>query len=314
MNSTTKHIPVLCVEVLEALRAHQGGVFLDCTFGGGGHSNALLGAHASNQVIACDRDRRAVERGNIRFAGEARLELHHAPFSRVGEICRGRKLRGVLADLGMSTDQLFEGRGFSFQDTSIADMRMDESCGVSAHELLRALSVQDLFVLLREGGVGQDARRIAQAIVRARPVASAKELAELVSRVSRATRGKGEGAHPATVVFQALRIAVNREWDELRALLAVMPTLVADGGRCAVIAFHSLEDKLLTRTMRAWESGPEFSAVMPTPAPAGARRLGTLLTKKALAPTEEELARNPSSRSARMRVFEFSGESYGRMS
>lgn len=306
MGGATQHISVMLHEVVDLLEASQGGGYLDCTLGGGGHTRAILEASPKTTVCAVDRDGRAIERARTALASFGdRVTLHHGSFSQVGEMFKGQSFDGILADLGLSTDQLKEGRGFAFSEEAPLDMRMNEADSLTAHELVNSMSEHDLFVLLRRGGVGAEAKAIARAIVRARPVQTTKALAEIVVRAMPASRGReGEKrSHPATVTFQALRIAVNDEFGEIERLLDAVPALMKAGGRTAIITFHSLEDKLVTETMRRWEGGGEFSAQWP-----GAFRhkpLGRLVTRKPVVPSEGELQRNPSSRSARLRVFRF---------
>ncbi|WKZ56633.1 MAG: 16S rRNA (cytosine(1402)-N(4))-methyltransferase RsmH [Bdellovibrionota bacterium] len=301
ISDDTRHVPVMKEEVLDLLRAAQGGTFLDCTFGGGGHTLALLEAHQHNRIVAVDRDPQAISRGQKRFAAQPRLRLLAGAFSDLPRLVPDERFDGVLADLGMSTDQLWAGRGFSFNDTDALDMRMNPQAGVSAADLLNTLTQSEIARILKEGGVGKDAAPVARAIVKARPITSAAQLAELV-RTTLTAQAHSE-THPATVVFQALRMAVNDERGQLQALLAHMPALVRTGGRFAAICFHSEEDKLVTRSMRHWEGGGEYSATWP--GASRGRSLGTLITKGALLPTDAEVASNPSARSARMRCFEF---------
>ncbi|MFM1848659.1 MAG: hypothetical protein RL417_2133 [Pseudomonadota bacterium] len=304
--SETQHVAVLKGEVVDLLEASRGGEFLDCTLGGAGHTRAILEASTDNRVSAVDRDARAIARARESLAqfGD-RASLSHGAFSAVGDLFKGRRFDGILADLGLSTDQLKEGRGFAFSEDAPLDMRMNEDDPLTAYELVNAASEHDLFVLLRKGGVGPEAKAIARAVVKARPVETTKALAEIVVKAAPPGRGRGgeKRSHPATVTFQALRIAVNDEFGEIERLLAAVPTLMRSGGRTAIITFHSLEDKIVTETMRRWEGGGEFSAQWP-----GAFRhepLGRLVTRKPVVPSEEEVSRNPSSRSARLRVFRF---------
>ncbi len=298
-----QHVPVLLGQTVEVLRAAEGGMFLDCTFGGGGHSRALLDASPDTWVIALDRDGRAIERGRRWGAqyGE-RLELIHAPFSRVESVVSFRGFNGILADLGMSTDQLREGRGFSFADSEALDMRMDEASGETAAEFVNSASEQEIYVALAEGGVGANARGIARAMINERPFESAQQLAEVVRRSHLGKRTESK-VHPATVVFQALRMKVNREREEIDALLDAAPRLVKDGGRLAMITFHSVEDKLVTNRMRSWESAGSYPASWR--GPRTEKKIGRLVNRKPIVPSDEEVMRNPAARSARLRVFEF---------
>jgi 16S rRNA (cytosine1402-N4)-methyltransferase len=299
------HVPVLLREVIEQLGAERGGMFLDCTLGGGGHTRAILDASPDSWVIALDRDARALDRAT-RWASQygERLTLVHSPFSKASESVGAVKFDGILADLGMSTDQLHEGRGFSFLDHECLDMRMDEASSITAQEFLNLASEKEIYVALAEGGVGSTARHLARVLVAARPFSNAQQLAGVV-RAS--NLGKDRGAskvHPATVVFQAIRMKVNQEREEIEALMHGVPSMVKGrGSRLAVITFHSIEDTLVVREMRRWESAASYPASW-----RGARvgkNIGKVVPRKPICPSEDEVARNPASRSARLRVFEF---------
>ncbi len=298
--SQTVHISVLLNEVIDSLRAREGGRFLDCTLGGGGHTKAILDANPKNTVTAIDRDLRAIKRTSEALSQySSRLTIHHGSFSTLKSLDLGDSFDGVLADLGVSTDQIKEGRGFSFNDEASLDMRMNEEEGETAHEIVNTLSEQDLFKILAEGGVGPKARDIARAIVRARPIANAKELSRVINQIP---QGK-KTVNPATVAFQAIRMAVNRELSEIESLMEVAPRLVRSQGRLSVITFHSLEDKAVTKVMRAWEGSEDFPALWP--GRKESKRIGTVVFRKAVVASDEECEANPSARSARLRVFEF---------
>jgi 16S rRNA (cytosine1402-N4)-methyltransferase len=291
-------------ETVLAIRAAQGGLFLDCTLGGGGHTRAILNANQTNHVFACDRDYQAVERGRreLKQYGD-RIKIYHAPFSQLEELFFGRRFNALLADLGTSIDQLKGDRGFSFEDQDSLDMRMDTASGKTAQEIINSASLAELIKIFKMGGVRQDAFRVAKMIERSRPFKSAAELARAISlTVPRKREGK-KIIHPATVYFQALRMAVNNELDEIDALLNAAPNLVAAGGIMAVITFHSLEDKPVTKQMRLWESGGEYYAHDPSSRPG--KQYGKVETRKAIQPTEDEIKSNRSARSARLRVFHF---------
>ncbi len=300
------HIPVLLNEVIEALKAREGGMFLDCTFGGGGHTEAILKSHPENRVVGCDRDLGAITKAENKFKGNQNLTLIHTPFSNITAFTGSKKFSGILADLGMSTDQLKGDRGFSFEDASPLDMRMDSAQNYSAQNVVNDLSEQVLYVALKRGGVGQEARKVAKNIVTKRPINNTRELARAVRDV--ASRGKdGKLRDAATVVFQAIRIEVNSEFSEIQKLLESLSHLTQSGSRVAIISFHSLEDEIVTKKMRQWASGETAPAWM-----GGSNRavsLGRLITKKAITPSEAEVEANPASRSARLRVFEFTNGS-----
>lgn len=297
------HVPVLLREVVEQLGAGQGGMFLDCTFGGGGHTRAILEAHPDSWVVALDRDPRALERGS-KWASKygERLELVHSPFSRLLSAVSFRGFDGVLADLGMSTDQLKEGRGFSFADEESLDMRMDEGEGISAREFLNSASERELFVALAAGGVGAMARPLAKTLVSKRPFSSARELADVIKSSQLGKRADSR-VHPATVVFQAIRMRINQEPEEIEQLLDSVPSVVKSGGRLVVITFHSLEDRLVTHRMRRWESAGSYPASWRGPREGA--KIGRIWPKKPIVPSDEEVQVNPASRSARLRCFEF---------
>lgn len=282
----------------------QGGTFLDCTLGGAGHSQALLAANPNTRVVALDRDERAIARARKRLEPQRdRISFHHLPFSRAGELAGEGPFDAVIADLGLSTDQLKEGRGFSFADADSLDMRMDETQSMTAAELVNSVESRELYKILKVGGVGPDAKRFVSTIMRERPFENAKQLASAISS-SASAHTRSKGAHPATVVFQALRIAVNREFEEIQALLDSAQSLVKPGGRLAVITFHSLEDKLVTHEMREWESGGSTYPANWPGAPRTQSR-GRVLTRKPITASEKEVLSNPSARSARLRVFQF---------
>jgi 16S rRNA (cytosine1402-N4)-methyltransferase len=228
--------------------------------------------------------------------------LVHTPYSDVLQQVSFRGFDGVLADLGMSTDQLREERGFSFADRSALDMRMDETTGISAREFLNTAAERDIYIALARGGVGTTARQLARVLVSKRPFENALELAEVV-RGSQLGKRAVSRVHPATVVFQALRMHVNQELQEIEKLLEVVPVLAKKGGKLAVITFHSLEDRLVANTMRGWESAGTYPASWR--GPRDQKRIGVVSPKKPIVPSDEEVSRNAASRSARLRVFEF---------
>jgi 16S rRNA (cytosine1402-N4)-methyltransferase len=300
--TSTHHIPVMVNQVLIALRAEEGGAFLDCTGGGGGHSLALLTAHPKNRVTILERDPRACALIEKRLSEYAdRFELKNVRFSSVVDntYFHTTQFDGSLADLGMSTDQLKGERGFSFHDSSDLSMVMDGE-GVTAREILNTSSEQELFLLFKRGGVKEEARLVARTIVKNRPYASATQLSSELRPLLLRRRSGEKRSDPCTVIFQALRMQVNDEINELEALLRGIPRIVKTSGRIVFLTFHSLEDQLVTRAMRQWQSGEDEN--LPRYAPRTS--LGVLLTKKATAPSEDEIQLNAASRSARMRVFE----------
>lgn len=292
-------------EVVEALRPEGGGWFVDCTLGMGGHGRAILEAGASACLLGLDRDAGALRLAAERLSGSAgRFRALHTNFK---DVDRWAPLlpeapAGILVDLGMSGYQLKSGRGFSFQDSSALDMRMDPSAGESARDLLDTLSEKDLARLLRTYGEEPFAGRIARAVCRERLSAPLEDAATLARIVEEAVPAAAKGRlHPATRTFQALRIAVNRELEGLGEFLERAVGLLAGGGRLAVLAYHSLEDRTVKETFRRLSRGcvcpPRFPACA-----CGRSPVTDLPHRKALRPTPAEISANPASRSARLRV------------
>jgi len=291
-----QHVPVLLEESLNFLNVRAGGVVVDCTLGFGGHSLAIakrLGG--SGRLICFDRDEQAMELAKARLAGLASelggemptVEFVGRPFSEIAEVISPGTLDGLLADFGVSSMQLDEAhRGFSFRSEGPLDMRMDTRSGLTAEQVVNQADEEDLANLIYEFGEERRSRRIARAIVRARPLSTTAELARVISAV--APPIKGEHLHPATKTFQALRIRVNDELGEIQTLLKSAGSLLKPGGRVVMISFHSLEDRLVKDSFR--ESA----------------RLGELeiLTKKPVTAVEQESLRNPRSRSAKLRAAE----------
>jgi 16S rRNA (cytosine1402-N4)-methyltransferase len=292
------HVPVMRAETLAALAPERGGVFVDCTVGAGGHAAALLDAGAT-RLIGIDRDAEAlaVARERLQRWGD-RVELVQADYRRLDEVLDARGVTlvdGVLADLGVSSLQLDgEGRGFSFQRDEPLDMRADRSAGITAAELIAGLTETELADLIYGFGEERHSRRIARAIVDARrrgPVATTGQLAAIVRRAVPRTRYTP--LHPATRTFQALRIRVNGELEGLDGFVDGACRRLAPDGRLVVIAFHSLEDRIVKHTLRRLA--------------ADERRSLRILTKRPLRPGEAEVAANPRSRSAHLRAVERTG-------
>ena len=296
------HIPVLRQEVVSSFGPVPAGVVVDATVGGGGHSAALLATYPGLQIIGLDRDAAALEAASATLApfGE-RVTLVHAPFSALAEVTAG-PLSGVLFDLGVSSPQLDQAeRGFSFRGDGAIDMRMDQSTGPTAAQLVNELPEAALAALFRENGEGRLSGRIARAVVKARPLTSTVELAEVVSSaVPAAVRRKG---HPATRVFQALRIEVNDELGQLAHALPVALERLAVGGRCAVISYHSGEDRL-TKQIFAVASTGGCTCPPALPCVCGAVVRHRLVFRGARRPSPEEIAGNRRAGSARLRVIE----------
>lgn len=296
----------MVAEVLRYLSVQPGGRFVDCTVGGGGHSLAILEAAAPGGLllgIDADADALEIARARLQPHTDSAL-LSQANFRDLAAVCRKANfipVHGVLFDLGVSSYQLSaEGRGFSFQAEAPLDMRFGESQTVTADEIVNTYSERDLADLIWRYGEEPASRRIARAIVGARPLATTSELAAVISRAAAGARRR---IHPATRTFQALRIAVNDELNALTSALGQAIDVLGRGGRLVVIAFHSLEDRIVKQFMRR----ESRDCICPPEAPActcGHRARLRLVTKGAARPSQEEVAVNRRSRSARLRAAE----------
>ncbi len=293
------HLPVLEQEVLEWLAPDSGGRYLDVTLGAGGHSLAIMKkVQGKAEILGLDQDLQALyqARSRIEQAGfRQQVHLAHVRFSRFDRVLRElgwQKVHGAIMDLGVSSMQLDNaGRGFSFQQSGPLDMRMDQSQGYTARHLLQKTRYEELRRIILEYGQEPLAGKIASKIVQTRenkPIADSQELADLVSQAYPAARRRKSRNHPATKTFQALRIAVNQELQELELFLRKIPDFLLPGGKLLVISFHSLEDRLVKNACRT--------------SPGAHGQKMRLITKKPVQPGKEEISRNPRSRSARMRV------------
>jgi 16S rRNA (cytosine1402-N4)-methyltransferase len=299
---TGAHIPVLLAEVITALRPHNDGLYLDGTFGAGGYTEAMLRA-APCRVVALDRDPAAVARGeDLAKLYAGRLTLIEGRFSEMERLLAPlgvTQLAGVALDLGVSSMQIDNPeRGFSFRGDGPLDMRMSSN-GRSAADLVNSTDEGELASVIREYGEERFARRIARAIVAARPLTRTHELAAAIRSVVPDTGG----IDPATRTFQALRIAVNEELDELDRGLAAAERLLQPGGKLAVVSFHSLEDRRVKDFLRR-RSADAPRASRHAPATHGPAPSFNLITRKPIGPSAEETARNPRARSARLRAAE----------
>ena len=294
--SNPRHVPVLLDEVLKFLNVRPGGVIVDATVGLGGHSAEIarrLGA--KGRLICFDRDPEAMELAKARLdevraeVGREMPEVVFEPraFSEASGVIEPGSLDGLLADFGVSSLQLDEAhRGFSFRSEGPLDMRMDTRSGETAGQVVNQADENELADLIYEFGEERRSRRIARAIVRARPISTTAELAEIVSAA--APSMKGDKIHPATRTFQALRIRVNDELGEIRSLLKSAPSLLKPGGRLVLISFHSLEDRQVKDAFREASHDGIYD----------------VLTKKPVIAAEQEQMRNPRSRSAKLRAAE----------
>ena len=303
-----RHTPVLLSQVLAALNIRGSGVYLDATFGRGGHAGAILQNLIANGRLLClDRDSAAIADARSRFAADPRVTIFLAPFSSLAQCAdqveAGLKFDGILFDLGVSSPQLDDAaRGFSFMQDGPLDMRMTPGSGASAADVVNGASLNELIRIFRDYGEERLAPRIARAIVKdreSRPFETTLQLAGMIERVA---HSRERHKHPATRVFQALRIHVNRELEELETALDAALTRLAPRGRLAVISFHSLEDRMVKQFMRRHSlADPMYAGLPDMPAHA---RPKLRLVGKAIQADENEISANPRARSARLRVAE----------
>jgi 16S rRNA (cytosine1402-N4)-methyltransferase len=303
------HRPVLLRETMQFLEPERGGLFVDCTVGLGGHSEAILQASSETHVIGFDRDPEALRKARERLARfGSRFEAFHADFREISDVIRkaGRgQPVGVLADLGVSSMQFDSPtRGFSFRFDAPLDMRMDpESDEPTAADLLLQLSEEEIAAIIFKYGEERNSRRIAKWIVERReqgkPVNTTKDLADLVARAA-GRKGRWQ-IHPATKTFQALRIAVNKELEGLESFVETAIDLLKADGRFVVISFHSLEDRLMKQELRRL-SGQCQCQTRPYVCTCGARRVVEILTRRPVTPDDSELEINPRARSAKLRA------------
>ena len=290
MSEAPWHYPVLLGEVMEYLAVRPDGVYVDVTAGLGGHTAAIAERLQSGLVLSCDRDAESLEiaRTNTAVSAE-RIRFHHGAFSALGQALAANgivEVDGIVADLGTSRFQLASReRGFSLMEDGDLDMRMDRSETGTAADLVNFLSEKELADLIFKYGEERRSRRIARAIVRARPIWTTGRLARVIEEaVPRTGR-----THPATQTFMALRLAVNRELEELGHLLKEAPSRLKSGGRFVVLTFMSTEDRMVKQTFQELDRSGRAS----------------ILTRHVVRPTEEEVRENPASRSAKLRALEW---------
>lgn len=312
--SAPEHITVLLHEAVDGLALKEDGIYIDATFGRGGHSRLILSKLSANgRLIAIDRDPRAIT--EAQKIQDPRFHIEHNSFSAIPEICEKLgltgKINGILLDLGVSSPQLDDAeRGFSFMKDGPLDMRMDTTKGLSAAQWLQQVSEQDLAWVLKTFGEERFAKRIAQTIVNYNKSAVEKnseilnrtlQLAELIAQ---SVPFKDKHKHPATRSFQAIRIYINSELEELESLLQSALTVLAPKGRLSVISFHSLEDRMVKHFMRKQSKGEDIPKGLPLREDQIERRQTLKTIGKAIQPSDEEIAFNPRSRSAVLRIAE----------
>ena len=312
--SSPEHITVLLHEAVNGLVLKENGIYIDGTFGRGGHSRLILSKLSPNgRLIGVDRDPRAI--AEAQKIQDSRFQIVHNSFSHIPEICEKLnlvgKIDGVLLDLGVSSPQLDEAeRGFSFMKDGPLDMRMDTTQGLSAAEWLKQVSVEDLTWVLKTFGEERFAKRIASAIVDYNKSA-AKNGTEFLSRtsqlaglISQAVPFKDKHKHPATRSFQAIRIFINSELDELESVLNSALDMLAPEGRLSIISFHSLEDRIVKHFMKKQSKGEDIPKGLPLREDQIQRNQKLKVIGKAIQPSDAEIQANPRSRSAVLRVAE----------
>ena len=312
--SSPEHITVLLHEAVNGLALKENGIYIDGTFGRGGHSRLILSKLSPNgRLIGVDRDPRAI--AEAKKIQDSRFHIEHNSFSHIPEICEKLnlvgKIDGILLDLGVSSPQLDEAeRGFSFMKDGPLDMRMDTTQGLSATEWLKQVSVEDLTWVLKTFGEERFAKRIATAIVDYNKSA-AKNGTEFLSRtsqlaelISQAVPFKDKHKHPATRSFQAIRIFINAELDELESVLNSALDMLAPEGRLSIISFHSLEDRMVKHFMKKQSKGEDIPKGLPLREDQIQRNQKLKIIGKAIQPSDAEIQANPRSRSAVLRVAE----------
>ncbi len=298
-------MPVLLEEVLGVFEHLEGGYFMDCTLGFGGHSEAILEAHPSLHLIACDKDENALSYSKKRLERFSdRIIFYKDAFSSVIEKFKNKNIVGILADIGVSSWQLDErSRGFGF-DGDVLDMRMDLDQKLKAFDVVNFYSAEDLGEILREYGEISRWRDIRDKIVQARrnsPINTPRDLLEIIGN----KKEKSRKVSVATLVFQAIRIEVNDELGELNRLLASLESLKPKGARIGIISFHSLEDRIVKKTYKEWEKSCICPIEVMRCTCGNNHNLGKIITKKPIKPTREEVDKNIRSRSSKLRVFDF---------
>jgi 16S rRNA (cytosine1402-N4)-methyltransferase len=306
------HVPVLLEEALQALQVKEDGVYVDATYGRGGHAQEILKRLGDRgRLLVFDRDPKACEDARRKLGADARVQIIQGPFSMLARTIDGLGLagcvNGMLFDLGVSSPQLDDPRrGFSFRTEGPLDMRMDPDAGESAADWLQRAEEGEIARVIREYGEERFAQRIARAIVRERSIEPITTTGRLADIVARAVPTRERKKDPATRTFQAIRIHINRELEEIGEVLPQVLRLLVSGGRLAVISFHSLEDRIVKRFMRAEAKGEELPPELPVRQDHFHPRLKII--GKAIRAGEAEARRNPRSRSAVLRVAERTGE------
>ena len=300
-----EHVPVLKDEVLSALNIQEDSLVVDATYGRGGHSRAIMSRLGNGgRLLVIDRDPSAINQAKQEWSKDERVEIVHAPFSELSNILSQRHVNGhvtgLLFDLGVSSPQLDNsGRGFSFSQDGPLDMRMDPTKGLTAAEWLVQIEEKELAMILKKFGEERFAKKIARKIKQAGEIATTGELATLIAQAAPSTE---HGKHPATRSFQAIRIAINNELDQLESVLPQAANALTTGGRLVIISFHSLEDRMVKRFLREQSKGDPFPPDLPVTH--NMLKPTLRLIGKAIKAGKEEISRNRRARSAVLRVAE----------
>jgi len=303
-----RHLPVLLDEVIDALAIQSTSFYVDATYGRGGHATAILQALGSEgRLLAMDRDRQAVSDAKTRFAGDERFMIEARPFSMLEQTVSEHgwtgKVAGILFDFGVSSPQLDDAeRGFSFREDGPLDMRMDTGAGQSAADWINSAGEKEIADVIYRYGEERFSRRIAKAIIHARAEAPITRTVELANIITKAIPKHEKGKDPATRSFQAIRIFINHELEEIESVLPQAMNVLAPGGRLACISFHSLEDRLVKRFMQKHAKGDDYPVDLPVTQ--DMLRPNLRLIGSAVRPGAKELERNPRARSATLRVAE----------
>ena len=303
-----EHSPVLLNEVLRGLNIRADGYYIDCTFGRGGHCRSILAQlDEEGRLFAIDKDPEAIRSVGAELSSDERFRLFHGSFTMLNRImeqnCLRHRINGILFDLGVSSPQLDDpDRGFSFRNNGRLDMRMDNSAGLTAAEWIMTADESGIARVLSQYGEERFAKKIARAIVCARSEAKICTTAQLAELIAAAVPFRDQNKHPATRTFQAIRIFINRELEEIEEALNQTIDILAEGGRLVAISFHSLEDRIVKRFMRNQARGDIYPAEVPVPELLIKPKLRVI--GRAIYPDQNEIVRNPRSRSAVLRVAE----------
>ncbi|MEO2280202.1 16S rRNA (cytosine(1402)-N(4))-methyltransferase RsmH [Pseudoalteromonas pernae] len=309
MSEEFQHISVLMTETIDALAIKPDGIYIDGTFGRGGHSAEILARLGDNgRLQAIDQDPTAIKAAE-RFAGDARFSIAHSRFSRLDEVAREQgltgKVDGILLDIGVSSPQLDDaGRGFSFMKDGPLDMRMNPEQGRSAAQWLEEAELEDMVFVFKKYGEEKFARRIATKIIETREHTAITSTAQLAQLIDEAVPVKDKHKHPATRTFQAIRIYINSELEEIQTALQASLEVLKPGGRLVVISFHSLEDRIVKQFIKKQSKGEAVPRGLPLTDAQLKQQLTLKAVGKAIKPSDEEIARNSRARSSVLRVAE----------